>query len=294
MDTTLLKTFVEVNRVHNFSKAAENLCVTPGAVSARIRQLEEIVGVALFVRQHRRVTLTPAGERLLRHARGILSAWDRAHEDVALGGQQRKHLVVAGVAAFWDIFLQDWLNSIYAGTPSIALRVEASTAKRVAQKLQRGLIHLGFLAEPPQLQHLVLREVQSVPLIMVSTQAGTGPEEALAEGYVLVDWGVAFNSVHSQHFPQRPPAAARVNSGRIARDLIEACGGSAYLAAPLVSGALAAGRLHRVEGAPEIPLKAYAAYSVDGEHRTVIEQLLALFDEPRPLSAPPLAQGAGR
>ncbi|MGH8579235.1 MAG: LysR family transcriptional regulator [Gammaproteobacteria bacterium] len=48
MDTEVLKTFLEVNRTRHFGKAAGNLFITQSAVSARVRQLEEAVGVALF------------------------------------------------------------------------------------------------------------------------------------------------------------------------------------------------------------------------------------------------------
>jgi len=277
MDTALLRTFVEVTRAHNFSKAAENLCVTPAAVSVRIRQLEESLGVTLFVRHHRSVSITPAGERLLRHVNGILNAWERAFEDVALSGRQRKSLVVAGVTSLWDIFLQQWLNRIHLEMPEIGLRVEASTAKRVAQKLERGQIDLGFLFEPPKLPELVLHEVQSMPLIMVSSTPGIGAEQALAENYIMVDWGMAFSSQHARHFPLRPVAAVRVNSGRIARSLLEACGGSAYLPWPEVRDQLAQRRLYPVADAPEIPMKAYAAYPAHDEHRELIEQLLRFF-----------------
>ncbi|WP_351060278.1 LysR family transcriptional regulator, partial [Psychrobacter sp. TB20-MNA-CIBAN-0197] len=51
MDIDLLKTFVEVVRTRHFGKAAENLYITQSAVSFRIRQLEQGLGVNLFIRQ---------------------------------------------------------------------------------------------------------------------------------------------------------------------------------------------------------------------------------------------------
>jgi len=157
MDIEQLKTFLEVGRMRNFRKAAENLYISPSAVSARVRQLEQTLGLSLFRRDRQKVNLTPAGERFERHARFILGAWERAHEEVALSEQVDKRLVIAGAASLWEICLQAWLNGIHCGAPLIGLRAEANTAKRIVQKLEQGVIDLGFLYEPPQLKDMVVQ-----------------------------------------------------------------------------------------------------------------------------------------
>jgi len=274
MDIEQLKTFLEVGRMRNFRKAAENLYISPSAVSARVRQLEQTLGLSLFRRDRQKVNLTPAGERFERHARFILGAWERAHEEVALSEQVDKRLVIAGVASLWEIFLQNWLNGIHCSAPLIGLRAEANTAKRIVQKLEQGVIDLGFLYEAPQLRDMTVQEVRSISLIMVSNLKDQAVEDALAEDYVRVDWSTSFSSLHQSHFPQRPIAAVRANVGSIAQSLVENCGGAAYLPASLVADKLDQKTLHRVAGAPEISLKAYAVFPVHGEHRTLIEQLL--------------------
>ncbi len=50
MDTELLRTFIEVSKTRHFGRAAENLYLTQSAVSFRIRQLEQQLGVSLFAR----------------------------------------------------------------------------------------------------------------------------------------------------------------------------------------------------------------------------------------------------
>lgn len=279
MDVEQLKTFLEVARMHNFRKAAENLCISPSAVSARVRQLERTLGLLLFRRDRQKVSLTPAGELFERHARFILGAWERAHEEVALSEQVDKRLVIAGVSSLWEIFLQDWLNGIHNSAPLIGLRAEASTAKRTVQKLEQGTIDLGFLYEPPQLRDMVVQEVRDISLIMVSNRKDQAIADALAEDYVRVDWSTSFSSLHQSHFPQRPIAAVRANVGSIALSLVENCGGAAYLPASLVADKLERQNLYPVAEAPEISLKAYAVFPVHGEHRALIEQLLEKLTE---------------
>ncbi len=62
MDTELLKTFLEVSRTRHFGRAAEALYLTQSAVSFRIRQLENQLGVNLFTRHRNNIRLTSAGE----------------------------------------------------------------------------------------------------------------------------------------------------------------------------------------------------------------------------------------
>ena len=276
METELLRTFLEVHRMRSFTRAAENLSLTPSAVSARIRQLEQEVSRTLFKRSSQLVQLTPAGERLLRHAIGIVDAWDRAQRHVAL--EDRAPVTVAGVPSFWDIFLQDWLHRVRRELPTVAPWVEVSGAARIAEKLALGEVHLGFLYSPPQIADLILRDVGRVELALVSTRPSQGVEETLAEGYVLVDWGTVFSSQHNRHFPHRPPAASRSNSGRVALELIRACGGGAYLPRRLVAADLAGGRLHPVERAPVFEMQAYAAYVAHVEHRELIEEMLSMLE----------------
>ena len=274
MDIEQLKTFLEVERMRNFRKAAENLCISPSAISARIRQLEQTLGLPLFRRDRQKVSLTPAGERFERHARFILGAWERAHEEIALSDQVDKRLTVAGVTSLWEILLQDWINNIHCNAPLIGLRAEASSYESIVQKLESGSIDLGFLYEPPQLRDMVVQEVGDVSLIMVSEEQNISVDDALSEGYIRVDWGTLFTSLHEDYFPQRPIAAVRANIASIALGLIDNCGGAAYLPTSLVNDKLEQGKLFKVEAAPEIPLKAYAVFHMHGEHRNLIEQLL--------------------
>ncbi len=274
MDTLLLKTFLEVSRTRNFGRAAENLCVSASTVSARIRQLEDHLGLSLFTRHHHQIGLTPAGERMERHARFILSAWERAFEDTALSERHQRRLVIAGVASLWDIFVQDWFNGIYRDFPSIGLRAEESTPLRVVEKLERGMIDAGFMYEPPRILNVAVREVATVPLQLVSSRPDIKVEEAIGEGYIRVEWGTTFASLHESHFPQRLLARGRVNSGRLALNLLLECGGAAYLPQDIVKPLVEQQRLFAVTEAPLIEMKAYAAYGLHGEHHALIAELL--------------------
>jgi DNA-binding transcriptional LysR family regulator len=76
LDTRLLRAFVAVAEELNFTRAADRLFIAQQALSSQVRQLETRVGVKLFERTTRRVSLTAAGEELLPHAVATLDALD--------------------------------------------------------------------------------------------------------------------------------------------------------------------------------------------------------------------------
>ena len=65
LDTDTLRTFVAIAENGSFTRAAHQVFRTPSALSMQIKRLEETLGQSLFIREARRVSLTPEGEVLL-------------------------------------------------------------------------------------------------------------------------------------------------------------------------------------------------------------------------------------
>ena len=277
MDTQLLKTFLEIYRTRHFGQAAQNLHLSQSAVSARIRLLEEELGVALFTRDRNNIQLTAAGQKLLRHAESITTAWNQVRQEMAMGEGGPELLSVAAVPSLWDIALQEWVHWVYGECPDVGLIAEAHDAETLLRKLLAGTIDLGFLFDAPQSAELLVAETLPVALIMVSTQAGLTAKQAVSRDYVMVDWGTSFAIAHARQFPDMATPRARVGLGRMGKALLLARGGSAYLADAMVREELRNGLLHRVEGAPVIERMAYAVYPVHDNHRGIIEKTLAWF-----------------
>ncbi len=277
MDIELLRTFLEVDRTRHFGRAAENLFLTPSAISARIRQLEELIGVPLFVRQHHNLHLTPAGHRLRSHAEAILAAWNRARQEVVLE-EGRDPLTVAGIDSLWDVVLQPWLLDLRRHHPELAIRAEAHSAETLIRKLLDDALDIAFLFDPPQMEELNSETVATLQLILVASRPGLDATAALASDYLMVDWGSAFRIQHQRQHPNSPPPLMHIGPGRIALACLLEQGGSAYLPQSCAAPLMASGQLHPVSDNPAIERPVHALWSRRNNRQAVIRRVLGRFE----------------
>ena len=123
---TALRTFESAARLQSFKAAAEELAVTPTAVSHQIRTLENWLGVALFERLARGVRLTECGERLFGSLHGALL--DIVQSVAQLRPQPSTgSLTLSTTPAFAALWLIPQLGQFYQAHPGIKVRVETST-----------------------------------------------------------------------------------------------------------------------------------------------------------------------
>lgn len=277
MDLELLRTFLEVNRTRHFGEAAGHLHLTQAAVSARIKQLESILGVKLFDRVRRDIQLTPEGHRLLRYADLLLSGWRKARQDVSAGGAAEQ-LAIGGSVRLWDVALQEWFVSVRRAMPEVAMIAECHTPDLLTRRLLDGLLDVAFMLEPAQLEVLHVRKVALVQLVLVSSEADIDSEAALNGEYLMVDWGLAHAVEHRRLFPDAPEPHIRVGQAGIALTHLLSIGGSAYLPARMVADEITAGRLHIVQDAPTIDRIACAVYPVRSAKAALIKEALSLFE----------------
>jgi LysR family glycine cleavage system transcriptional activator len=121
-----LHTFVEVARAGSMKKAADVLCVSPGAVSQQIKSLEDRLNKRLFERSHREIKLSDAGtqlfDQLSNEFAGIQSAWDSAStSEIRIA-----RLVISTTISFASSWLVPHLGSFSEQWPNIEVSVETS------------------------------------------------------------------------------------------------------------------------------------------------------------------------
>lgn len=120
-----LRAFEAAGRHLSFKRAAEELAVTPTAISHQIRLLEEVLGVRLFDRRPRQVSLTPAGTTLFPPISGAFAAMREAVGRVT-EGKRRRGLTLSATTAFTAKWLVPRLARFAEVHPDINLRLHAS------------------------------------------------------------------------------------------------------------------------------------------------------------------------
>ena len=149
-----LRAFEAAARHLSFRKAAEELAVTPTAVSHQIRLLEETLGLALFIRQVRQVVLTEAGARLYPALRDGFDTFERVIVDLA-PRKPRGAVTLTATTLFTARRLLPALGALRERNPAFDLRLHASDD---AVDLASGLADIavrygtgpfpGLVAEP--------------------------------------------------------------------------------------------------------------------------------------------------
>lgn len=278
MDTELLKTFLEVCHTRHFGRAAENLCLTPSAVSARIKQLEEALGTPLFTRNRNRVEVTGAGERLVGYARSLLGVWEQACQEIMIDASGRPGLVLLTTPGLWGVIPMAWLGRLVAEMPDLRLHVETLGSQQVVSRLQRRGADLGLIMEPMAGAGVRLTELGAIELRMVSSVPGHRLSDAFLGRYIVVDWNASFRARHAAIFREPRQPDLWVSTAAMALDVIREVGGTCYLPQTLIARELASGQLHLVEGAPSIELNVYAVAPEDGANVAAGEVLALIRD----------------
>jgi LysR family glycine cleavage system transcriptional activator len=121
-----LRPFEAAARLESFSRAAEELALTHGAVSHQVRALEEHVGAPLFARHGKRVALTPAGRAFAERVRAALDEIAAAAEQ--LRARRDDRLTVSVLPSFASRWLMPRLIRFMDAHPKIEVNVIASTA----------------------------------------------------------------------------------------------------------------------------------------------------------------------
>lgn len=273
MDIELLKTFIEVTQVRHFGRAADNLFLTPAAVSARIRQLEQMLGVSLLHRIRGNIQMTTEGERLLPHAKKIIRAWSDTLDDLSLKIEQENRLTLGAVATVWHLPLPGLTKALNHSTNKYTVNIEShSHVELVAQVLSQQLDIAVLLDLPkhPELHTLTLAEVE-LALFAPTTPESQSPATEGSQHYIHIEWSAAFAAFHQKRFVGVKPVL-NVTDVTLATQMMAPLRATTYLPFPRK---VAQGK--PVEGASRFVQSVYLVYKSGREHNPQIAEFLTLL-----------------
>lgn len=163
-----LRAFMAVARRRSFSRAAEDLNVSQPALSARIRELEQELGLKLFGRTTRSVELTSSGDHLLVRADRALSELDAVilelHDQATL---QRGRVAVACVPAVAVSLIPRAIKRFTTAHPGVQVEFTEITSSQVEAKVLEGAVDFGVCGRTSRQRELDLELILRDPFVAV-------------------------------------------------------------------------------------------------------------------------------
>ena len=149
MELRVLKYFLAIAREENFTKAAQQLHITQPTLSRQIAQLEEELGVDLFVRSNHNIILTEDGMILKRRAQEILSLADKTKRDFLHKDENLEGVISIGSGEFLSTrCLTDCIAQFRRKHPLVRYEFYSGNAGNIRDQIERGLLDIGLMSEP--------------------------------------------------------------------------------------------------------------------------------------------------
>lgn len=262
MDHRQLEALYWITRLGSFAAAARKLNTSQPAISQRIKDLEQNLGVPLFDRSRRRAVLTPQGHEVAAGAERLLSMAAELHERVARSGLLYG-LVRAGVtetiALTWLPALVERVNQ---ALPNVTLELDVDLMRNLWEKFERGNLELILLPGPVSGPDVVAEYLGATPYVWMSAPKPSLPRRPItpadlrAQPVITLGAASTMHDVSLRWFREQgtqPPSRDICNSLAVVAALTKA-GLGVSLLPPLIYGEeVESGRLVVLDAEPALP-----------------------------------------
>ncbi len=166
MELRQLRYFLAVAEELHFGRAAERLHIVQPTVSQQVRRLEREIGLNLFDRTTRSVTLTTAGREFLAHARAIVGAEQSALEAMAALRAERATVLRLGTNVGLGARLERVLTALAERAPHITVELHSADAATRLRLVREGELDAAFVRGVRRSPDLELVPVWTDPLVV--------------------------------------------------------------------------------------------------------------------------------
>lgn len=209
MDLSSLEVFRAVAEAKSVTRAAAALDRVPSNVTTRIRALEEDLGVALFLRDGKRMALTAEGETFLSYARRLLALEAEARDAVRLGAPSGR-LRLGAMESTAASRLPEPLARFHGAFPEVALELVTGTSRALVRQVRDHALDCALVAafpgddasalkglDPEQDPALEARRIYEEDLMLVAPEAHgpvTGPQDVRLDTLAALPVGCTYRA----------------------------------------------------------------------------------------------------
>lgn len=153
MEIRVLRYFLAVVREESITKASEVLHITQPTLSRQLSQMEEEIGVRLFERGTRKIKLTNEGILLRRRAEEIIQLVDTTERELVEQDEQVEGKISIGCGEIASVqMLPELIRTFREKYTRVSFDIFTATADLVKEQMDKGLIDIGLLLEPVNME----------------------------------------------------------------------------------------------------------------------------------------------
>ena len=168
MELSQLRTMICVSELGSLSKASERIRIAQPALSRQIRMLEDELGAQLFDRHGRGMTLTEAGESVLRHAMEVMAQIEKIRNVTADNDQPLTgHVSIGMPMTVSDILCEPLVEAFSSTHPEATLRVVGAYSGNLMDWMRRGEIDASIIYDPRSSQTMNVLPLLDEQLLLV-------------------------------------------------------------------------------------------------------------------------------
>lgn len=211
MDIKNLSTFIHVAELHSFTKAGEKLGYSQSTVSFQIRQMENELGVPLFERINRTVTLTEHGSRLLRAAYKIQEVMQGFEEETHAVAEVRGKVRLVMADSLCSAVIRQVLPQLRRKYPQITLECISAGTQEMFRLLNQNEADLVYTLDSHiyDRNYVILQEAQiGVHFVCaaddpLAEREAVSPEELTRQPFLLTEKGMSYRRVLDEQLAAR-------------------------------------------------------------------------------------------
>ncbi|MDA8327648.1 MAG: LysR family transcriptional regulator [Betaproteobacteria bacterium] len=252
-----LKIFDAVARHMSFARAAEELHLTPPAVSIQVKQLAEAIGQPLFEQIGKKISLTPFGVVSWTTCRDVLNRLEQlGHELAALQGLEKGSLKLATLATA-KYFLPRLLGDFCTKHPGIDTTLFMGNRKDLLERLTQNQDDLYILGQPPEHMNVVMEAFADNFLVVVASpnhplvqEKDIAPSRLQDDAFILRESGSGTRLAAEKFFEQHGvtlKVRMELGSNEAVKQLVAGGLGISVLSATTLRAELVSGELVKLD-----------------------------------------------
>jgi DNA-binding transcriptional LysR family regulator len=282
-----LRVFVCAAKHGSFARAAEELHLTPPAVSMQIKELEGSCELPLFERAGKAVRLTMPGEYLVVYARRVLATLKEAENVMAgLRGAEAGTMTV-GMVSTAKYFLPRLLARFRAEHPAVEMRLSAGNREQLLRQLRDNEVDLAVMGSPPRDLDTRAEPFAVHPLAVIAApghalarRKNIAPKALEAEPFIVREPGSGTRAAMEHFFRERrisPPVAMEMSSNETIKQAVIAGMGLAFVSLHTAALELSVGQLVVLDVAGLPILRRWHVVNIRGKPLSPAAEALRYF-----------------